>query len=61
VVAPIGAFPVFSGFEHGDMHHEAIGSGAVPVLFARFEEDAVTGADNLNRFAAPLAAADPPP
>src|SRR5690242_2958190 len=43
---------------HGDVGHEAIRSGAVPVLLAGFEEDAVAGPDDLDRAAVALAAAD---
>src|SRR5439155_18442068 len=38
--------------------HEAVRCGAVPVLFAGLEEDAVTGADDLERTAAALRATD---
>ena len=40
------------------MGHEAVRRGAVPVLLAGLEEDAVAGADDLDRAAAPLAEAD---
>src|SRR3977135_624364 len=43
---------------HGDVGHEAVGRGAVPVVLAGLEEDAVAGADDLDRAAAPLAEAD---
>src|SRR3954453_4844393 len=32
---------------HGDVGHEAVGSGAVPVVLAGLEEDTVAGADLL--------------
>src|SRR3954467_15885723 len=32
---------------HGDVNHEAVGRGAVPVVLAGLEEDAVAGADGL--------------
>ena len=38
--------------------HEAVRGGAVPVILAGLEEDAVAGADDLDRAAAALAAAD---
>jgi hypothetical protein len=38
--------------------HEAIGRGAVPVVLAGLEEDAVAGADDLDRAALALAEAD---
>src|SRR5438094_6545273 len=40
------------------MGHEAVRSRAMPVLLARLEEDAVAGADLLDRAAAALAEAD---
>ena len=40
------------------MDHEAGGCGTVPVLFVGLEEDAVTGADDLDGSAAALAQAD---
>src|SRR5579884_75722 len=43
---------------HGDMEHEAVPGGAVPVVFARFKEDAVAGANDLNRAAFALAETD---
>src|SRR3954454_11309213 len=33
---------------HGDVDHEAVGRGAVPVVLAGLEEDAVAGADDLD-------------
>src|SRR5205823_13862575 len=44
--------------EHRKMGHEAVRSRAVPVLLARLEEDAVAGADLLDRAAAALAEAE---
>jgi hypothetical protein len=38
--------------------HEAGRRGAVPVILARLEEHPVTGADHLDRGAAPLREAD---
>src|SRR3954452_1955139 len=43
---------------HGDVRHEPVPGGAVPVILARLEEDAVAGADLFDRAALALAAAD---
>jgi hypothetical protein len=43
---------------HGDVEHEAVGRGAMPVVLARLEEDAIAGADDLDRSALALAQAD---
>src|SRR3954449_2664259 len=43
---------------HGDVDHEAVRSGAVPRVLAGLEEDAVTGADELDWPALALAEAD---
>src|SRR4051812_30836240 len=43
---------------HGDVDHEAVGGGAVPVVLAGLEEDAVTGPDDLDGASFALAAAD---
>src|SRR4051794_14160685 len=43
---------------HRDVDHEAVGRGAVPVVLAGLEEDAVAGADLLDRTALALAQAD---
>src|SRR6185295_17540168 len=43
---------------HGDVGHEAVRGGAVPVVLARREEHAVAGADLFDRAAFALAAAD---
>src|SRR3954464_10549770 len=43
---------------HGDVDHEAVRGGAVPVVLARLEEDTVAGADLLDRAALALAEAD---
>src|SRR5215213_3730162 len=43
---------------HGDVDHEAVRRGAVPVVLARLEEDAVAGPDELDLPAFPLAEAD---
>src|SRR3954449_400980 len=42
---------------HGDVGHEAVGGGAVPVVLAGLEEDAVAGPDDLDRAALALAEA----
>ena len=58
VLAPAdgGAGPVL--LLHRDVGHEAAGVGAVPVLLTGLEEDPVSGADDLDRPALALAAAD---
>src|SRR3954452_24241912 len=43
---------------HGDVGHEAVWGGAVPVVLAGLEEHAVAGADLFDRAAFALAAAD---
>src|SRR4051794_22829558 len=43
---------------HGDVHHEAVGRRAVPVVLAGLEEHAVAGADLLDRAAFALAEPD---
>src|SRR3954470_621118 len=43
---------------HGDVGHEAVRGGAVPVVLAGLEEDAVAGADLLDRPALALAQAE---
>jgi hypothetical protein len=58
VVTPGGGLPFVVDFEQGEMGHEPRRRGAVPVLLAGFEEDAVAGADRLDRTAAHLAEAD---
>src|SRR3954454_20765188 len=40
---------------HRDVDHEAVRGGAVPVVLAGFEEDAIAGPDDLNRAAFALA------
>jgi hypothetical protein len=46
-----GAVALVVDLEHCEVGHEAIGGGAVPVVFAGLEEDAVAGADDLDRSA----------
>src|SRR5207247_2852237 len=46
------------GFLDGQVGHEALRGGAVPVVLAGLEIDAVAGADDLDGTAAALAAAD---
>src|SRR5207244_11325516 len=58
VIAPGGAAALVVDLEHREVGHEAVRRGAVPVLFAGLEEDAVAGADDLDRAAAVLRAAD---
>src|SRR5829696_1335389 len=43
---------------HGDVDHEAVRRGAVPVVLARLEEDAIAGPDDLDLPALALAEAD---
>ena len=45
-------------FVDGEVDHESVGCGAVPVFLVGFEQDAVAGADDLDRAAAALAQAD---
>ena len=60
VAAPIHSPPTARLVDllHGDVGHEAVGSGAMPVVLARLEEDAVAGADRLDRSALALTLAD---
>src|SRR5215210_6472129 len=58
VVAPRRGIARFVDFEHRQVSHEAVGRGAVPVVLARLEEDAVAGAYHLDLATAPLAEAD---
>src|SRR6266516_6780349 len=58
VFAPGDWAAVLVGLLHGDVSHEAVGRGAVPVVFAWLEEHAVAGADLLDRIPLALAAAD---
>jgi hypothetical protein len=58
VLAPSAVVAVVVALEQGDVHHEAVGGGAVPVVLARLEEDAVAGLDGLDRAALALAEAD---
>ena len=46
------------GLLHGDVDHEAVGGGAVPVVLAGLEEHAIAGADGLDRPTLALARAD---
>src|SRR4051812_2751810 len=43
---------------HGDVGHETVRSGAVPVILAWLEEHAVAGTDDLDRAALALTQAD---
>ena len=45
-------------FLHGEVRHEAVRGGAVPVLLAGLEEHVVTGTDDLGRAATALDEAD---
>lgn len=46
---------VVVGFVDGQVDHETVGCGSVPVFFADFEQDWIAGADDLDRSAAALA------
>ena len=58
MLAPGGAVAVLVDFEHREVGHEAVWRGAVPVIFVGLKENAVAGADDLDRSASALAAAD---
>jgi hypothetical protein len=58
VLAPCDGAALVVDFLHGEVGHEAVGSGAVPVVFAGLEVHAVAGADDLDRPAAAVAEAD---
>ena len=58
VVAPGDDVAVLVGLLHGDVGHEAGWGGAVPVVLAGLEEDAVAGADDLDGAALAPAKAD---
>src|SRR5207244_7541845 len=45
-------------FVDGEVNHEPVGRGAVPVLLVGLEQHSVTGPDDLDRPAAALAQAD---
>jgi hypothetical protein len=58
----LGAFALVAfvvDLQHREVGHEAVRGGAVPMVLARLEEDAVARADDLDRAAPPLAEADP--
>ena len=59
VRSPDGAVGVVVDFEHREVGHESVGRGAVPVIPSWLGEAAIAVADDLNRAAAALAAADP--
>src|SRR3954464_4148761 len=46
------------GLVDGEVDHEPVGCGAVPVFLVGFEQDAVAGADDFDGSAAALAQAD---
>src|SRR5689334_2929487 len=58
VTAPRHRIAGFVGLVHRDMDHESIRRGAVPVVLAGLEEDAVSGMDELDRSAVTLAQPD---
>src|SRR3954451_10134815 len=58
LVAPVGGDVVVVDLVEGEVDHEAVGRGAVPVVLVGLEEDTVAGADDLDGAAAPLDAPD---
>src|SRR3954451_8408510 len=58
VLAPGDGAATLVRLLNGDVRHQPRGRGAVPVVLARLEEDAVAGADDLDRAAFTLAQAD---
>src|SRR3954447_1985953 len=58
VLAPGHRAPGLVELLHRDVGHEAVRCGAVPVVLATLEEDAVAGADRLDGAALALAEAD---
>src|SRR5438093_8959089 len=58
MVTPRRAVAFVVDLEHREVGHEAVESGAVPMLLARLEEHAVSGADDLDRAATALRQAD---
>src|SRR5947209_19206317 len=59
MLAPCDGAAALIGLLDGDVGHEAVRGGAVPVVLARFEVDAVARADLLDGTVLALAAADP--
>src|SRR4051794_23031712 len=55
MLAPADRAAALVGLLHRDVGHEAIRGGAVPVILAGLEVDAVAGADDLDRSLAALA------
>jgi hypothetical protein len=55
VLAPSDGAALVIDLLHGEVGHEAVGCGAMPVLLGGLEEDAIAGPDYLDRAAAPLA------
>src|SRR5205085_6070608 len=58
VVAPRDDAALIVGLLHGGVGHEPLRRGAVPVILARLEEDAIARADHLDLAATALAEAD---
>jgi hypothetical protein len=54
VDSPRRAVPFRVDLEHGEVGHEPVRRGAVPVLLARLEVHPIAGADHFDRAAAPL-------
>ena len=57
-VEPVDDVVLVVALVDGEVDHEPVGCGAVPVLLVGLEEDAVAGADDLDGSAAALAQAD---
>src|SRR5436190_13379312 len=58
VLAPSGGRSCLVGLLQGEVCHEAVRCGSVPVFLPWLEEHTVAGSDGLDRAAAPLAEAD---
>src|SRR5215207_6328712 len=58
LVTPAGGRVVVVDLVEGEVDHEAVRCGAMPVVLVGLEEDAVAGADELDRATAALAEAD---
>lgn len=58
VLTPIRARAVLVGFDDGEVGHEIVGCGTVPMVFAWIEKDTIAGTDLLDRATATLSPAD---
>ena len=56
--APVGGRLIAGVLGEGEVDHESVWGGAVPVLLVGLKEDAIAGADLFDRPAAALTAAD---